>query len=91
MASMDWPFSYFIAQRNEGFPTVSIQCQFMAPSKFGDQLDFELRLLKMGRSSCTVSVTALKQWRAGAEIRECAGLYLPRGGRGQYRDSAGAA
>lgn len=59
MSSMDWAFSHFITERNEGFPTVSIQCQFMSPCKIGDQLDFELRLLKLGRSSCTVSVTAL--------------------------------
>ena len=37
-----------------GTPTVHLSCDFSTPSVFGDVLDFELRVLKVGRSSLTV-------------------------------------
>jgi len=63
--ALDWSFSFLIFDRNEGFPTVSVECEFMSPSRIGDVLDFELTVLKLGKSSCTVSVSASKD---GVEI-----------------------
>lgn len=38
-----------------GVPTVSLQSQFVAPSRLGDQLEIEIVLTKLGRSSCDLA------------------------------------
>lgn len=57
-AALHWPFSHLVVERNEGLPTVSIECQFMRPSRIGDTLDFELSVAALGSSSCTVNISA---------------------------------
>ncbi len=41
-----------------GTPTVHIEADFLRPSTLGETLTFTLKLLDLGRSSCTVSITA---------------------------------
>lgn len=48
-----------------GVPTASITAQFRAPSRHGDQLILTLDVLRMGRTSMKLSITA----RCDAEIR----------------------
>lgn len=41
-----------------GIPTVSVECQFLRPSRLGDELTFGLRVEQLGRTSVTLAVTA---------------------------------
>jgi 4-hydroxybenzoyl-CoA thioesterase len=38
--------------RRRGVPTVELASRFVAPSRLGDQLEIEVMLKKLGRSSC---------------------------------------
>ncbi len=41
-----------------GVPTVSIECEFVRPSRLGDRLVFELGVERMGEGSFTLEVVA---------------------------------
>lgn len=44
-------YERLIGERRIGFPTVHIDCDYKAPLKYGDSLDLELSVSKLGRSS----------------------------------------
>lgn len=46
-----------IREHRWGTPTVHLTCDFSKPSMFGDELTFELEVVKVGRSSLTVKHT----------------------------------
>ena len=50
---------------HHGVPTVSISCNFMAPSRLGDKVPFTLVVTGVGRSSLKVRITAA----VGDEVR----------------------
>ena len=50
---------------HNGVPTVSISCNFMAPSRLGDKVPFTLVVTGVGRSSLKVRITAAM----GDEVR----------------------
>ena len=50
---------------HHGVPTVSITCNFMAPSRLGDKVPFTLVVTGVGRSSLKVRITAA----VGDEVR----------------------
>lgn len=52
---LGWPWYEIIWNHRWGTPTVHLSCDFSAPSFFGEALTFELRVLKVGRSSVTVA------------------------------------
>jgi len=45
------PWTGLIGQRRIGMPTAQLDARFVAPSRLGDALDFELRVERLGRSS----------------------------------------
>ena len=49
-----YPWHEIIWKERWGTPTVHLSCDFSAPSFFGDELEFELRVTRVGRSSLTV-------------------------------------
>lgn len=51
---LGYPWHDTIREERWGTPTVHLTCDFSRPSQFGDELDFELTVLKVGRSSITV-------------------------------------
>lgn len=56
-----WSFARMHTGGNHnGVPTVSINCNFMAPSRLGDKVPFTLQVLSVGRSSVKVRITAAK-------------------------------
>ena len=63
---LGYPWHTTIANERWGTPTVHLTCDFVCPSSFGDELDFELTILKVGRSSITVrhniSCKGEKRW-----------------------------
>ncbi|TQV68121.1 acyl-CoA thioesterase [Exilibacterium tricleocarpae] len=56
--ALDWSFPHMLGERNEGLPTVNIECQFIRTCRMGDVLDFELSVAALGKSSCTVNIAA---------------------------------
>lgn len=58
-------YAKFIGTERLGIPTVSIQAEFIAPSKHGEFLRFGLQVQGVGKSSIKLRLTAC----AGAELR----------------------
>lgn len=54
-------FASLHMQDGRGVPTVSVECQFLAPARLGERLDFELRVVELGSSSCRVAISAFSQ------------------------------
>jgi 4-hydroxybenzoyl-CoA thioesterase len=65
-AHIGFPWHHIIWNERWGTPTVHLTCDFSKPSFFGDELQFELRVMKVGRSSVTVhhdiSCDGQKRW-----------------------------
>jgi 4-hydroxybenzoyl-CoA thioesterase len=53
----DYPYATMMAA-GQGVPTVRVETDFHAPARLGDVLDFRLEVVRLGRSSITVAVTA---------------------------------
>lgn len=51
-------FAQLITRYGAGVPTLKIECQFSAASRLGDDLEYELELVQLGRSSFTVEIAA---------------------------------
>lgn len=58
-------FSELHMKRRLGCPTVSLQCEFLAPSKLGEELTIEVTPTEIGRTSCKVNYMI----RCGEEAR----------------------
>lgn len=54
-------YARYITEHRLGFPTVSINCEFVAPSKIGEVITLALRLEKLGRSSATLAIDCTYQ------------------------------
>lgn len=52
-AVMGIDFSALLHKRNLAFPTVRVECDFKRRMKYGDQIDIEVKILKIGQSSIT--------------------------------------
>lgn len=46
-------YSAVLHERNVSCPTVHVECEFRQRMKYGDQIDMEVRILKIGQSSIT--------------------------------------
>ena len=61
-----FPWHKIIWEERWGTPTVHISSDFSSPSFFGDELEFELTVIRVGRSSVTVhheiSCEGKKRW-----------------------------
>ncbi|TMM49307.1 acyl-CoA thioesterase [Sulfitobacter sabulilitoris] len=62
---LDYSFARMHSEDRRGVPTVSIGAEFSAPSRLGDVLTWRLELIRLGRTSAHLRVTAL----AGDELR----------------------
>lgn len=63
--ALDCTFGQLITRYGAGVPTVKIECHFSAASRLGDELEYELEVTQLGRSSFTVEIAAL----LGGELR----------------------
>ena len=63
---LGWPWHQIIWNERWGTPTVHISSDFSSPSFFGEELEFEVTVLKVGRSSATfhhdISCKGEKRW-----------------------------
>ncbi|WP_299027367.1 thioesterase family protein [uncultured Sulfitobacter sp.] len=67
-AHIGYPWHEMIWKERWGTPTVHLSCDFSVPSLFGQTLTFDLRVVKVGRSSMTVkhiiSCAGEQRWRS---------------------------
>ena len=49
-------YANLIGNRRIGLPTVALQCDFIAPSRMGEKIGFNLRLGRVGKRSITLDV-----------------------------------
>ncbi len=49
-------YAHLIAHQRIGLPTVSLQCDFLAPSRMGEQIEFHLSVGRVGKRSITLNV-----------------------------------
>ena len=49
-----WPFSQMHAVDRRGIPAVSINLNFAAPGRLGDRLDWQMRVIRLGKSSAVI-------------------------------------
>jgi 4-hydroxybenzoyl-CoA thioesterase len=47
-------YAHLIGHQRIGLPTVSLQCDFLAPSRMGEKIEFKLRVGQVGKRSLTV-------------------------------------
>lgn len=57
-ARLGWSFANITASKGNGVPTVSIACEFHAPSRVDDLLAFELEVVRVGGASASFRITA---------------------------------
>jgi len=55
---LEYSFRRLVMDHGMGVPTVHVEADFVAPSKIGDILDFNLGVTRIGRSSCGLKVAA---------------------------------
>lgn len=64
--NLGYPWPKMIREQGWGTPTVHLSSNFSVPSLFGEELEFEVNVLKVGRSSVTlfhdISVKGEKRW-----------------------------
>ncbi len=61
------PFAELHEQRRLGIPAVRLELEFLAPSRYGDELTFELAIVEIGRTSLTLDLGA--SCRGEARVR----------------------
>ncbi|MEE9333350.1 MAG: thioesterase family protein [Granulosicoccaceae bacterium] len=65
---LGYPWHKMIWEERWGTPTVHLTSDFSCPSLFGEEMDFEVSVLKVGRSSVTIyheiSVKGEKRWNS---------------------------
>lgn len=53
-AGLGLPYQSVIVGRRLGFPSVHTEADFRVPTRFGERIDVELRVAKLGRTSITL-------------------------------------
>jgi 4-hydroxybenzoyl-CoA thioesterase len=66
------PWSVLVGERRIGTPTLKLDLMFLKPGFHGDTLDFEVRLIRLGKSSMdlehTISAAGEKLWTASQRL-----------------------
>lgn len=52
-------YAAYITESRLGFPIVSLDCEFIGPSKIGEKITFGLTMMEIGRSSIKLQVECL--------------------------------
>jgi 4-hydroxybenzoyl-CoA thioesterase len=52
------PYARLLSDKRVGFPTVSVRAEFFAPLVYGDEVDVEVSVMRVGRSSVTFEYAA---------------------------------
>ena len=63
-------YSNLISEHRLGFPTVQIQAEFKNVMKYGDVIDVEMRVTKVGNKSLSFSYALVRQGIVCAEVSQ---------------------
>ncbi len=77
------PFKDLHVDREEGIPTVRLEAEFVAPSRLGDDVDFALEVVRMGKSSAELLVKATCNGEFRLQIRQTVVHVSNLGGKSQ--------
>ena len=59
-AALGASYPQLVLEDNLGFPTVTVQTEFLKPVRYGEKLRVELELADIGRRSITMKYTAIR-------------------------------
>lgn len=62
---LGFSFENMHLEQKFGVPLVKVEAEFATPSRIGDDLDFCLKVVRLGRSSLTIEITVT----CGGEVR----------------------
>ncbi len=54
---LGFDYATLIGERRVGLPTVSLQCDFVAPSRMGEHITFHLSVARIGKRSINVDIS----------------------------------
>jgi len=74
-------FAAFFLEHGYGNPIVSTQCEFLAPVRFGEQLELELAPTRIGRSSIRMRLTGRVAGEERIRARHATAIISGRSGR----------
>ncbi len=63
-------YATLLIERRIGLPTVSLECQFQAPSRLGELLEFTLEVARLGRRSFTLDVECVGAGTTRVRLRQ---------------------
>ena len=63
-------YSYIISKHHIGFPTVKLECDFVKPFVYGDQVEVFMSVTRIGQSSVHLTYQLAKAGIIYAEIRQ---------------------
>jgi 4-hydroxybenzoyl-CoA thioesterase len=66
-------YAHMISTKRLGGPMLSIKCDFSAPSRLGEHIEFKLKLERIGNSSFTLATRVLmeQELRLSAQLTLC--------------------
>jgi 4-hydroxybenzoyl-CoA thioesterase len=64
------PYSTLIQEQRLGFPTVQIQAEFKSALRYGDVIDVELEVTKIGNKSVSFSYRLMRESFVCAEVSQ---------------------
>ncbi|MFM8679458.1 MAG: acyl-CoA thioesterase [Alphaproteobacteria bacterium] len=64
------PYSELIGARRVGLPTVSLSCEFLHPSRMGDEVSLGLRIARIGNRSFALELDCSDGERERVRIRQ---------------------
>jgi 4-hydroxybenzoyl-CoA thioesterase len=67
--ALDLPFAELIGNQGYGFPIVRLEAEFMAPSRMGERVEFEIEVAKLGRSSLGLNYSCSHQGQVRMRAR----------------------
>jgi len=53
LRALDASFTFEIDGRRGGWPKVAASCEYLSPARYGDELEIQIRVLKISRSTIT--------------------------------------
>ena len=62
-------YAEFIRARKFGLPTVKLECEFLAPSVFGSEIEWQLSVQRIGNSSIALEVLGMGEEGARLRVR----------------------
>jgi len=64
------PYAQLIGARRVGLPTVSLSCEFLHPSRMGDEVTLGLRVAKIGNRSIALELDCSDDERVRVRMRQ---------------------